>query len=65
MIIRKCDICKKELKEQKDMVLAGCGWPFPEHLFCAACGKPVVSFLKKHKLLETATFSHESSYRKK
>lgn len=49
MRLTKCDICKKKLKG--DSVRAGLGL-FQEKDFCVKCGKPVLDFLEKHKLLE-------------
>jgi hypothetical protein len=48
MNLTKCDICKKKLKG--DPVRAGFGL-FREKDFCIDCGKPIINFLKKHKLL--------------
>lgn len=49
MIVKKCDICKKKIK----------GYPvkagedvFSDKDFCSKCGKPILDFLKKHKLLK-------------
>ena len=49
MNISKCDICKKVIKE--DSVRAGFGF-FQAKDFCLKCGKPVLDFLKKHKLIK-------------
>jgi len=51
MLVRKCDNCKKEIKTD-DEVVAGLGWP--NYLFCTRCGKPIIAFLKKRKLLHPA-----------
>ncbi|MEI7709553.1 MAG: hypothetical protein WCI76_02460 [bacterium] len=48
MNVRKCDICKKNLPDEP--VRAGVGI-FREKDFCLKCGKPVLDFLKKHKLI--------------
>ncbi|MBI2068866.1 MAG: hypothetical protein HYT67_02065 [Candidatus Yanofskybacteria bacterium] len=45
MLITKCDICKKEIKEK--IVFASIGRYFAHQSFCSKCGKPVVDFLKK------------------
>ena len=45
----KCDICKNKLKSKP--VRAGVG-VFGEKDFCLKCGKPILDFLKKHKLLD-------------
>lgn len=49
MNVNKCDICKK--KVQGDPVRAGVGF-FKEKDFCLKCGKPVIDFLKKYKLVK-------------
>ena len=48
MNINKCDICKKKLKDIS--VKAGVGY-FSDKDFCLKCGKPILDFLRKHKLL--------------
>jgi hypothetical protein len=50
MLIRKCDICKKEIKNREKEVTAGRGG-WPQFSFCTSCGKPILAFLKKRKLL--------------
>lgn len=49
MIVRKCDICRRVLKADKEFVSVGIGW-LPKNV-CFSCGKPVVQFLKKKKLI--------------
>ncbi|MCX6751984.1 MAG: hypothetical protein NTZ87_00570 [Candidatus Nomurabacteria bacterium] len=49
MNLTKCDICKKRLKD--DQVRAGVGY-FVGNDFCSKCGKPILDFLKKHKLIK-------------
>jgi len=51
MRITKCDLCKNVLKSDKDSISAGRGW-FPKFEFCGKCGKPVLDFLKKKKLID-------------
>ena len=53
MLIYKCNICKKEIKEREDEVVAGQGWH--HHSLCSRCGKPIIAFLKKRKLLPAST----------
>lgn len=48
MNLTKCDICGKRLKGQP--IRAGMGY-FVGNDFCLKCGKPVLDFLKKNKLL--------------
>ena len=52
MLVRKCDNCKKEIKRRDEAVIVGLGWP--EFSFCGPCGKPIIAFLKKRKLLQPA-----------
>jgi hypothetical protein len=49
MNLTKCDICKKGIKGEP--VKAGIGF-FGREDFCLKCGKPVLDFLKKHKLVK-------------
>ena len=48
MLVTKCDICKKEIKNREHIVLAGTGSSFATNSFCLNCGKPVSNFLKKN-----------------
>ena len=50
MLVTKCDLCKSEIKDKKEMVTAGVGWDF--YSLCARCGKPIVALLRKRKLLQ-------------
>jgi rRNA maturation endonuclease Nob1 len=49
MNLTKCDICGKKLKNKP--VKAGIGY-FADKDFCSKCGKPILDFLKKYKLLD-------------
>ena len=51
MLVRKCDKCKKEIKQLNEAIVAEVG--FPEFSFCERCGKPIIAFLKKRKLLQS------------
>jgi len=53
MLVRKCDKCKKEIKQLNEAIVAGIG--FPEFSFYERCGKPIIVFLKKRKLLQPKT----------
>ena len=53
MLVRKCDNCKKEIKHRDEKVVVGLGWS--EFSFCGRCGKPIVAFLKKRKLVQPKT----------
>jgi len=53
MLVKKCDSCKKEIKDRDESVVVGLGWP--QFSFCGRCGKPIRAFLKKRKLLQPKT----------
>ncbi len=54
MLIRKCDICKKTIKDRDDRVTAGSGWDSKE--FCIGCGRPVIKFLLSKSLITKTEF---------
>jgi len=49
MRVTKCDLCKKNIKDQP--IIAGVGF-FPNAELCEKCGKPIKDFLKKHKFIK-------------
>ena len=49
MYLTKCDICSKKI--EGNSVRAGVAFLGSKD-FCLACGKPIINFLKKHKLLK-------------
>lgn len=49
MRLIKCDLCKKEIKEEP--ITAGTGF-FPKAELCQECGSPILKFLKKHKFIK-------------
>jgi RNA polymerase-binding transcription factor DksA len=51
MLVRKCDNCKKEIKQLNEAIVAGIG----QFSFCERCGKQIIVFLKKRKLLQPKT----------
>jgi hypothetical protein len=53
MLVHKCDNCKKEIKSRDKEIIAGFAWP--QFSFCGRCGKPIIAFLKKRKLLQPKT----------
>ena len=53
MLVRKCDNCKKEIKGRDKEIIAGFTWP--RFSFRGRCGKPIIAFLKKRKLLPSKT----------
>ncbi len=54
MHVYKCDLCHKELKDDALKVYADTR-AIAHNLFCENCGKPVLNFLKKHKLIPNPT----------
>ncbi len=50
MNVRKCDVCKKRIKDSP-IIRAGADY-FSDKDFCLKCGKPILDFLKKHKLVK-------------
>lgn len=48
MLVTKCDFCKKIVKD--NAMIAGVGFHRVE--LCEKCGKPVLNFLKKNKIIE-------------
>lgn len=48
-MLKKCDLCKKEIKRGDKEVIAGLGWLKMAEL-CYDCGKPVLKFLSQKKL---------------
>jgi len=50
MNIKKCDLCKKEIKEP---IVAGTGFFSGVHVeLCDDCGSPILKFLRKHKIID-------------
>jgi len=49
MLITKCDICKKEIKNRDQQITAGKFWH--QFSFCSRCGKPITTFLRRRRLL--------------
>lgn len=49
MLVKKCDSCKKEIKGRDKEIIAGFTWP--QFSFCERCGKAIIAFLKRRKLL--------------
>lgn len=49
MLVRKCDLCKKNIKN--DPIMAGISF-LNKKEFCDKCGAPIMKFLKKRKLIE-------------
>jgi hypothetical protein len=50
MRVNKCDFCKKII-QYDNMVSAGVGYSKSVEL-CEKCGKPVLDFLKKNKVIQ-------------
>jgi DNA-directed RNA polymerase subunit RPC12/RpoP len=51
MFVYKCDICKKEIKNGDETKVSPPG-ELSGPMFCQPCAKPILAFLKKHKLLQ-------------
>lgn len=49
MNLTKCDICGKKI--EGNSVIARVGFLVSKD-FCLDCGKPIITFLKKHKLIK-------------
>lgn len=49
-LVFKCDLCRKEIKDL--VVTVGYGHSFGGYNLCGKCGKPVINFLKKKKLIK-------------
>ncbi|MFH1656522.1 MAG: hypothetical protein ABH956_01975 [Candidatus Nealsonbacteria bacterium] len=49
MRVIKCDLCKKNIKNQP--VTAGIGY-FTKAELCDKCGSPILNFLKKYEFMK-------------
>lgn len=49
MDIKKCDLCKKEIKERKNSVYVRFA-SFESADLCEDCASPIYKFIKKNKL---------------
>jgi len=45
MLIYQCDICKKEIKNRHEEIVAGLQWA--TYSFCSPCGKPIIAFFQE------------------
>jgi hypothetical protein len=52
MMIYKCDICEKEIKDNGKEVRVATDGRLSGFTFCEKCAKPLLIFLRKHKLLK-------------
>jgi DNA-directed RNA polymerase subunit RPC12/RpoP len=52
MLIYQCAICKKEIENRHEEIVAGLQWA--TYSFCLLCSKPIIAFFKKNKLLPAA-----------
>jgi len=50
MDIKKCDFCGKEIKDFKNYITVRFAFKHTE--MCQDCGKPVLNFLKKNKIID-------------
>ncbi|MFH0852753.1 MAG: hypothetical protein V1845_04110 [bacterium] len=53
MRIKKCDICKKQVKGE-ELSLSFIGEKFQSFEFCLKCSQPIMKFLKSKKLIKSA-----------
>jgi hypothetical protein len=53
MTITKCDFCKKEIRDERHgaISIALGAYALQGATICLKCSKPVLPFMKKHKLL--------------
>jgi hypothetical protein len=51
MLVTKCELCKRVIKDSEE-ITAGFGWK--RYSLCMRCGKSIIAFLKKLKLLPEA-----------
>jgi hypothetical protein len=49
--IKKCDFCRKEIKDFKNYVTVRFAFKHTE--LCEKCGQPILKFLKKNKIVDT------------
>jgi len=54
MTITKCDICKKDITDEKPTVFVSDGHRLNGSVLCAVCGEPILAFMKKHHLLKNS-----------
>ena len=47
MLVNKCDICKKEIKDKAVFASVGSSFLLNQMTFCLKCGKPVADFVNK------------------
>jgi DNA-directed RNA polymerase subunit RPC12/RpoP len=55
MLTYRCDKCKKDIADKKEMVVAGKG-NFADVMLCAPCGKPILRFLTRKGLIVQVSF---------
>jgi len=51
MITHKCDICKKQIKENDKSMRVTSGFRLSGPEFHEKCAEPIIKFLEKHKLI--------------
>jgi len=47
MLVTKCDICEKEIKDKAIFASMGTTFFSNHQSFCLKCGKPIMDFLNK------------------
>jgi len=54
MKIKKCDICKKQIKDDElSLYLRTDGFKFESFEFCLKCSQPIIKFLKNKKIIKS------------
>jgi hypothetical protein len=51
MLVYKCDICKKVIKDKENSSVS-VGTYFRNKTLCNKCGKPILDFMIKNNLIE-------------
>jgi len=59
MLVTKCDICKKQIKEREPSFYLRKTGLFESFEFCINCGRPLEKFLKNRKLIKSADEKHK------
>jgi hypothetical protein len=50
MRLNRCDICRQQITNPNEQIVLGYGIPELQYSFCPICAKPVIAFLKRHRL---------------
>lgn len=55
MLVHKCDLCKKVVERNKTIEVVAGLVQWRAYEFCEKCGRPVMAFLRKVKVLPEST----------